>query len=161
MAHDATHAASNDHGHGEHVGHLVPVRYLVIAGLALLALTVITVAVRFVDLGEANMPIAMGVAVVKATIVALVFMHLRWDRPFNLLTYEDAVEWIELGIEELDARRMPPAQIESDLDYTGTKAPTAAEIAMLRAWVAAGKPQGDPADEPRLEPLPEIGRAHV
>jgi hypothetical protein len=75
--------------------------------------------------------------------------------PFSLLTYDDAVEWVELGIEELDARRMPPAQIESDLDYAGPKSPTAAEIAMLRAWVKAGKPEGDPADTPRLEPLPD------
>lgn len=96
MAHDATHAASNDHGHGEHVGHLVPVRYLVMAGLALLVLTIITVAVRFVDLGEANMPIAMGVAVVKATIVALVFMHLRWDRPFNLLVLVGSILFVLL-----------------------------------------------------------------
>ena len=107
MAHDATHAASNDHGHGEHVGHLVPVRYLVIAGLALLALTVITVAVRFVDLGEANMPIAMGVAVVKATIVALVFMHLRWDRPFNLLVLVGSILFVllMLAFTSMDVRQ--------------------------------------------------------
>jgi cytochrome c oxidase subunit 4 len=96
MAHDATHAVSNDHGHGEHVGHLVPVRYLIMAGLALLVLTVITVAVRYVDLGEANMPIAMGVALVKATIVALVFMHLRWDRPFNLLVLVGSILFVLL-----------------------------------------------------------------
>ena len=75
--------------------------------------------------------------------------------PFSLLSYDDAVEWIDIGLEEIDARRMPPAQIESDLDYQGTKPPTAAEIAMLRAWVAAGKPEGNPADAPTLPPLPD------
>lgn len=75
--------------------------------------------------------------------------------PFTLSTYDDAVEWAELGIEELEARRMPPAQIESDLDYAGPKPPTAGEIGMLRAWVRAGKPEGDPADAPELEPLPD------
>jgi len=75
--------------------------------------------------------------------------------PFSLLTYDDAVEWIDLGLEEIDARRMPPAQIESDLDFRVTKPPTAAEVAMLRAWVAAGKPEGDPAETPKLEPLPD------
>ncbi|MFM7135708.1 MAG: redoxin family protein, partial [Planctomycetota bacterium] len=44
--------------------------------------------------------------------------------PFNLLSYDDAVEWVELAIEEIEARRMPPAQIESDLDYTWPKPPT-------------------------------------
>ncbi len=78
------------HGGGAHdvhpeVGHLVPTGTLVAAGLALLVLTVITVAVTKIDVGEFNLPIALGVAAIKATIVILVFMHLRWDRPFNLL----------------------------------------------------------------------------
>ncbi len=75
--------------------------------------------------------------------------------PFNLLSYDDAVEWIDIGLEEIDARRMPPAQIESDFDFTAPKPPTAAEVAMLREWVSAGKPEGDPADAPTLEPLPD------
>ena len=75
--------------------------------------------------------------------------------PFSLLSYDDAVDWIETGIEELDARRMPPAQIESNLDYQGPKAPTKAEIDMLREWVAADKPEGNPAAAPKLEPLPD------
>ena len=50
---------------------------------------------------------------------------------------------------------MPPAQIESDFDFSGPKAPTAAEIAMLQAWVAAGKPEGLAADAPTLESLPD------
>ncbi|MEI8367642.1 MAG: redoxin domain-containing protein [Planctomycetia bacterium] len=75
--------------------------------------------------------------------------------PFSLLSYDDAVDWIDVGLEEIEARRMPPAQIESDFDFSGPKAPTAAEIAMLRAWVAAGKPEGIPTDVPRLAPLPD------
>jgi len=93
----------------------------------------------------------------------LPFLHAQCQRchspnqagPFNLISYDDAVEWIELGLEEIAARRMPPAQIESDLDFRVTKPPTATEIAMLRAWVAAGKPEGDPAQTPKLEPLPD------
>ena len=75
--------------------------------------------------------------------------------PFDLITYDDAVEWAELAIEEIEARRMPPAQIESDLDYTWPKPPTAADLAMLREWVAAGKPEGNPADTPKLPSLPD------
>ena len=77
--------------------------------------------------------------------------------PFSLLSYDDAVDWIDVGLEEIAARRMPPGQIESDFDFTGPKAPTAAEIAMLQAWVAAGKPEGNAADSPALEPLPDYG----
>ena len=96
MAHHAHHA-HGDEAHPE-VGHVVPVRYLYAAGLALLVLTVVTVAVRYVDLGEANMPVALGIALVKATIVALIFMHLRWDRPFNLLVLIGSIIFVLLLI---------------------------------------------------------------
>jgi thiol-disulfide isomerase/thioredoxin len=94
----------------------------------------------------------------------LPFLHAQCQRchspnqagPFNLLTYDDAVDWIELGLAEIDARRMPPAQIESELDFRVVKPPTAAEVAMLRSWVAAGKPEGDPAEAPKLAPLPDF-----
>ncbi len=76
--------------------------------------------------------------------------------PFELLTYDDAVNWTEIAIEEIEARRMPPAQIESALDFKWPKPPTAADVAMLRQWVADGKPEGDPAETPPLEPLPDM-----
>jgi thiol-disulfide isomerase/thioredoxin len=93
----------------------------------------------------------------------LPFLHAQCQKchspnqagPFNLLSYDDAVEWAEIAIEEIEARRMPPAQIESDLDYMWTKPPTAAQLAMLREWVAAGKPKGNAADTPQLAPLPD------
>ena len=85
----SSHAAhGHSHGHGEQhplVGHLVPYSTLFATGGALLVLTVITVAARYIDLGEANIYLAIGIAVVKATLVSLFFMHLRWDRPFNLM----------------------------------------------------------------------------
>jgi len=40
--------------------------------------------------------IALGVAVIKATLVALFFMHLRWDRPFNLLTFVGSMAFVIL-----------------------------------------------------------------
>jgi len=93
----------------------------------------------------------------------LPFLHTQCQKchspgqtgPFSLLSYDDAVEWLELGLEEIAARRMPPAQIDSDLDFMGTKPPTAVEVAMLRAWVAVGKPEGNAADTPQLQPLPD------
>ena len=75
--------------HADHplVGHLVPVSTLLATASALLVLTVITVAVRYIDIGEFNLWVAIGIAVVKAGLVATFFMHLRWDRPFNLLVF--------------------------------------------------------------------------
>ena len=87
------------HGHGEQhplVGHLVPYSTLFATGFALLVLTVITVAARYVDLGEANIYLAIGIAVVKATLVSLFFMHLRWDRPFNLMVLVGSMLFVVL-----------------------------------------------------------------
>lgn len=64
-------------------GHVVPLWLLAGVLAALLVLTWLTVKVTDYDLGRLNIWIAILVAAVKATLVALYFMHLRWDRPFN------------------------------------------------------------------------------
>lgn len=46
---------------------------------ALIVLTVITVAVSYVNLGMMNVVVALLIASVKASLVALFFMHLRYD----------------------------------------------------------------------------------
>ena len=61
--------------------HVVPLRLLLAIGTTLIALTLVTVAVTRFDLGRLNLVVAMGIAVVKATLVALYFMHLRWEKP--------------------------------------------------------------------------------
>jgi cytochrome c oxidase subunit 4 len=50
--------------------------YLLVFG-ALLALTLITTAIAFVDLGLLNTPLALGIALLKASLVMIYFMHLR------------------------------------------------------------------------------------
>lgn len=71
------------HGGHAQVGHVVPLRLLVGVLAILLVLTVATVAITWVDLGPFNLIAALAIAWVKATLVLLYFMHLRWDRPFN------------------------------------------------------------------------------
>ena len=79
--------ASHEHGHahGGHarVGHVVGPMTLINVLAALLFLTVVTVLVTLVNLGPLNVWIALGIATVKASLVLLYFMHLRWDRPLN------------------------------------------------------------------------------
>jgi cytochrome c oxidase subunit 4 len=96
MAHGNAHAHDSKGEPHPLVGHLVPMWILFAVGGALLVLTAITVAVRYIDVGEFNMVIALGVAVIKATLVALFFMHLRWDRPFNLLTFVGSMVFVIL-----------------------------------------------------------------
>ncbi|MEP7354024.1 MAG: cytochrome C oxidase subunit IV family protein [Acidobacteriota bacterium] len=68
--------------HEEHVVHGGPLIYTINL-VALLILTGITVGASFVDFGSANVVIALAIATMKATLVALFFMHLRWEKPIN------------------------------------------------------------------------------
>jgi cytochrome c oxidase subunit 4 len=47
--------------------------------VALLTLTGLTVAVAYVDLGAINAPLAVVIAMVKATLVILFFMHVKYE----------------------------------------------------------------------------------
>lgn len=69
------------------MGHAVPWPLLVGVWIGLMILTVVTVAVTYVDLGALNIIIAMGVATMKATLVVAFFMHLFWDKPLNTVTF--------------------------------------------------------------------------
>lgn len=58
---------------------------LVLAGL--LALTVVTVGAASFDFGAANVVVALLIASAKASLVALYFMHLRYDKPINAVIF--------------------------------------------------------------------------
>jgi cytochrome c oxidase subunit 4 len=80
---------SHAHGHDDHGGHdhglahVLPIWLLVGVWATLMALTGITVWSAQYDLGRLDLPVAMGIATVKALLVALVFMHLLWDKKFH------------------------------------------------------------------------------
>jgi cytochrome c oxidase subunit 4 len=59
--------------------HIVPVRIYVAVFLALMAFTAVTVAAALVDLGAMNNVVMLGIAVTKATLVVLFFMHVRYS----------------------------------------------------------------------------------
>ncbi|MBC8405857.1 MAG: cytochrome C oxidase subunit IV family protein [Planctomycetes bacterium] len=74
---------SNTHDEHSGPGHVLPMKMLVGTFVALLALTVLTVITGKMSLYGFDLSIAMLIATVKATLVAMIFMHLKWDRPFN------------------------------------------------------------------------------
>jgi cytochrome c oxidase subunit 4 len=53
----------------------------------LLALTVITVLAAGVNFGSGNVVIALVIASVKGSLVALFFMHLRHDKPMSAVIF--------------------------------------------------------------------------
>ncbi len=74
--------------HGEHVHEHSWKGYLYIL-LILLVLTVITVTASRINFGSssANVVIAMTIATIKASLVAIFFMHLKDDKPINGLIF--------------------------------------------------------------------------
>jgi len=130
--------AKKDHDHGglrqPLVGHVVPLSYLIWTSIALIFLTVVTVAVRYVDAGEFNMVIALGIAALKATLVGMFFMHLKWDKPFNQLVFVGCITFVLLliALTVLDTGQNAPtiydgnpSRVQTELDTNAPDAPIA------------------------------------
>lgn len=89
---DHGHGHDGHGGHGHGIGHVLPLRVLFGTYGALMVLTVVTVAVTRVDLGaNLNLMVAMLIATVKATLVCLYFMHLRYDNRFHSIVFISAI----------------------------------------------------------------------
>ncbi len=99
--------------------------YLLVLG-GLLSLTAVTVTASRIHFGtEAiNVVIALGIASVKASLVALFFMHLRHDKPMNALIFVAALVFLGfmLMLTLLDTEFRPNIQ--------PSKSPTSAALAV-------------------------------
>ena len=79
-------------GHADH--HVVPRKvYYVIFG-TLMVLTGVTVAAAYVDLGPMNVVVAIVIACVKALIVVLYFMHVKFSTRLVKLTVIAGLYWM-------------------------------------------------------------------
>ena len=83
-------------GHIEHVEHHMPKSmYFVIFG-ALMVLTAMTVGLAFVNLGQMNIVVALAVAIVKASLVVMFFMHLKYESPLTKVVLGAGIFWLIL-----------------------------------------------------------------
>ncbi len=62
--------------------------------VALVFLTVLTTAVAFFDLGLANPVVALSIAILKATLVVLFFMHLKYGTRLTWVVAGASVFWL-------------------------------------------------------------------
>lgn len=100
MAHASGNATKSQAGH-HGVGHVVPFWLLLLVLIILLALTWVTVAAsneKFQLSQGVSVGLAMLIASVKGTLVALYFMHLRWDRAFNGVIFLGSLFLVSLFI---------------------------------------------------------------
>jgi cytochrome c oxidase subunit 4 len=62
--------------------------------VTLMALTLLTVLVSLVDLGPFNLAVAIGIAISKALLVMLFFMHLRYSSHLTWVIAAAGVIWL-------------------------------------------------------------------
>jgi cytochrome c oxidase subunit IV len=140
MATNTAHAHDSEHVH-VHGG---PKVYGAVLG-ALIVLTVITVAASYIHWGSglANVIIAMLIASIKASLVALFFMHLRWDKPISAIIFVVSLFFLGLFLIGCytDAVSRPPTEptnMKSVYAPGGLQGPAQGQVAPL------GGPQGAP-----------------
>lgn len=66
--------------------------------VTLLILTGTTFAISAIDLGGLNAVVALVIAMGKALLVALFFMHLRYSRPLMLVVVTAGLLWLAIMI---------------------------------------------------------------
>jgi len=81
----------------QHV-HVMPLKIYLMVGAALMVLTAVTVGVSFIPLGGWNAVVAVGIASIKAALVALFFMHLLYDKKINLVIFLAALTFLTVFI---------------------------------------------------------------
>ena len=93
MANQSTTEHMESDHHDEHgISHVASVKVLLSTGGSLLLLTLVTVGATRFDFGPSiNLAIAMLIAVVKATLVVMFFMHLKYDKVFHTVIFMSAI----------------------------------------------------------------------
>ena len=98
----------SDHHEHNDISHVASKQVLFGVFGALLFLTGVTVWVAQYDLGRMDLTVAMGIASVKAALVALYFMHLRYDKALNSIVFVAAILFVLLflGITVIDLEQL-------------------------------------------------------
>jgi caa(3)-type oxidase subunit IV len=91
--------SNNNQNHGKdshHEHHILSTPMALKVWGALMVLTFITVAVAQIDLGALNFTVAMLVASIKATIVCMFFMGLKYDHKENTVIFSTSVIFLAI-----------------------------------------------------------------
>ena len=120
----------DDHGHG--LAHVAAPKVLLATGGTLLLLTLVTVISSKIDFGGSsiNLAIAMVIAVTKATLVVLFFMHMTEAPGANRLVFSVSLVFtivMMVGVfGDLLTRNpmtLPTGSVPSEIHATETPAP--------------------------------------
>ncbi len=93
------HAAHGSDHHDDHgFAHPAPPWILLGTFVALIFLTILTVGIAAspLELGHFEIWVSMGIATAKALLVCLFFMHMFWDKGFNVLVFLSSLLFVTL-----------------------------------------------------------------
>ena len=85
-------ANTHDAAHAQHI--ITPTRTYILVFLGLLVGTGLTYAAAINDFGALNTPIALGIAVAKASLVVIYFMGVRYNTPLTKVTVFSGLVWL-------------------------------------------------------------------
>ncbi len=128
-----------DQGHSHHT------KSYVIVWVTLLLLTVVTVWVSYFDFGEWNLFVAMLVATVKAALVCLFFMHLKYDNRMDQVVFISSFVFLAIFIsltlsDVMERPKVEPAQVLAVQGPVGDQSAKMKELlASTPAQISAGK----------------------
>ena len=103
MSATAEHATGPAPAHDEHAHHIVPLWIYFLVFAALMVLTWVTVQVSHVDLGtpevltvriHLNVIVALLIAITKATLVVLFFMHVWYSPRLVQIVVGSSIVWL-------------------------------------------------------------------
>jgi len=82
----------------ENKNHIFAYKTLFYVLVALLILTGITVGASYIDMGKLNVWVALGIASVKASLVLMIFMHLKFEGRALILSFLSTVIFLAIMI---------------------------------------------------------------
>lgn len=92
------HSGHSEHGAHEFHEHIVPVGTYLAVFISLLILTALTTGVAYIDMGRWNLVVALAIAVGKALLVILFFMHVKYHKGLTRITVIGAIFWLGIMI---------------------------------------------------------------
>ena len=93
----AAHAHAHDNAEHNPIAHVASKAALLTVFAILVALTFLTVwQGTQLELGRLELVIVLVIATVKASLVVLYFMHLRYDKPLNILVFLTSLLFLAL-----------------------------------------------------------------
>lgn len=113
----------DEKGHGHGLAHVASVKVLLSTWGALTFFTVLTVLAAKIDFSSASLSliVALVIATMKASLVCLFFMHLRYDKPIHAVIFLSSLLFLMLfaGLTLMDT-----GQYQTDIIWNQNAMPT-------------------------------------